>query len=212
MPDSLPTEINADLQKVYERNKIMAQQKKKHTLEDIKALPEGQRAELIDGQMFLLTPPDTDLQRISYTVARAISDYINRKNGRSEVFLSPFAVFLNKDEYNYVEPDISIICDREKINDKGCNGAPDWVIEITSSSAPQRDYGIKLFKYHTAGVREYWIINPQKKAVIVFDFEKQRFSNQYCWNDDIPVCIYKDLVINLEKLLSQKSHSRLTGR
>ncbi len=178
-------------------------QKKKHTIEDLNSLPEGQRAELIDGQMFLLTPPDTDLQRISYTVARTISDYINRKNGRCEVFLAPFAVYLNKDNYNYVEPDISIVCDREKINDKGCNGAPDWVIEITSSGAPQRDYGIKLLKYHAAGVREYWIINPQKKAVIVFDFEKQRFSNQYCWNDDIPVCIYKDLVINLDKLLNK---------
>ena len=72
-----------------------------------------------------------------------------------------------------------IICSPDKLTDKGCVGAPDWVIEITSPSNSEMDYGVKLFKYRTAGVREYWIVNPQKNTVMVFDFEKEK--NKKSW-------------------------------
>ncbi len=176
-------------------------QKQDYTIEDIYALPDGQRAELIDGQIYMMAPPKTIHQRISGALHSAIYQYIKTKKGSCEVFAAPFAVFLNKDNKNYVEPDISVICDKDKIDDRGCNGAPDWIIEITSPSDPQRDYGIKLFKYRTAGVREYWVVNPQKKTVMVFDFEKEHRSNQYDFNDDIHVCIYDDFVININKLI-----------
>ncbi|MCI8767836.1 MAG: Uma2 family endonuclease [Ruminococcus sp.] len=174
-----------------------------YTIEDIYALPEGQRAELIDGQMYMMAPPNTVHQRISHFLEWEIENYIRSKNGACEVFAAPFAVFLNKDGQNYVEPDISVVCDKDKIDDKGCNGAPDWIIEITSPSDPQRDYGIKLFKYRTAGVREYWIVNPQKKTITVFDFEQSKRSNQYNWDDDISVCIYEDFIINISNFLSK---------
>ena len=96
-------------------------QEKRYTTEDIYALPDGQRAELIDGQMYMMSPPSTIHQRISYAFARKISDYIDRKNGSCEVFLAPFAVFLNNDDHNYVEPDISVICDKNKLDDRGCS-------------------------------------------------------------------------------------------
>ena len=83
----------------------------------------------------------------------------------------------------------------------GCNGAPDWVIEVTSPSNPQNDYGIKLFKYRTAGVREYWIVNPQKKSIMVYDLENEKKSNQYTFEEDVPVCIYEDLHICISSLL-----------
>lgn len=102
---------------------------------------------------------------------------------------------------NYVEPDISVICDKGKLNDKGCNGAPDWIIEIVSPSTSRIDYGIKLFKYRSAGVREYWIVNPYKKSVMVYDLEKDEQSNQYDFDDAIYSCIYKDLKINIAPLL-----------
>ena len=172
-----------------------------YTIDDIYALPDGQRAELIDGQMYMMAPPNTVHQRISYAIARKISDYIDRKKGNCEVFLAPFAVFLNCDDKNYVEPDISVICDKSKLNDQGCNGAPDWVIEITSPSNPQNDYGIKLFKYRTAGVREYWIVNPQMKSVMVYDLENEEKSNQYAFDADVPVCIYDDFSIRILDLL-----------
>lgn len=172
-----------------------------YTVEDIYALPEGQRAELIDGQIYDMAPPNRTHQRIVSQLTKIIGQYIDSKNGSCEVYPAPFAVFLNKDSRNYVEPDISIICDKEKLDDRGCNGAPDWIIEVTSPSDPQRDYGIKLFKYRTAGVREYWIINPQKHTVMVYDFEKEERSNQYNFCDDVPVCIYEDLILNMDQLL-----------
>ena len=80
-----------------------------------------------------------------------------------------------------MEPDISVICDKNKLDEHGCNGAPDWVIEVISPSDPQRDYGVKLFKYRAAGVREYWIVNPMKNTVTVYDFENETGTNLYSW-------------------------------
>ena len=176
-------------------------QEKIYTTEDIYALPEGERGELIDGRMYMMAPPSTSHQRLSYSIARKISDYIDKKKGECEVFLAPFAVFLSKDERNYVEPDISVICDKNKINDKGCEGAPDWIIEIVSPSTRRMDYGIKLFKYRTAGVREYWIVNPMKKVVQTYVFEDVEDSDVHFFDDAIPVHVFKDLTIKISDLL-----------
>ena len=173
-----------------------------YTIEDIYALPEGQRAELLDGKIYYMAPPRRIHQEIVSQFTKIIGQYIDAHGGACKVYPAPFAVFLNTDEKNYVEPDVSVICDRNKLDEYGCNGAPDWIIEVTSLSDPQRDYGIKLFKYRTAGVREYWIVNPQKKTVMVYDFEQEKHSNQYDFEDDIPVCIYGDLTINVERLVS----------
>ncbi len=174
---------------------------KNYTIKDIYALPDGQRAELIDGVIYDMTPPNRMHQELVSQFTKTIGQYIDKNDGLCKVYPAPFAVFLNKDDKNYVEPDISVICDKSKLDDRGCNGAPDWVIEITSPSNPQHDYGIKLFKYRNAGVREYWIVNPQKKTVMVYDFENETKSNQYSFEDDIPVCIYDNLVINIENML-----------
>lgn len=172
-----------------------------YTIEDIYALPEGHRAELIDGQIYAMALPNTMHQRILMELSAEIRGYIIKKQGQCEVFPAPFAVFLSGDDRNYVEPDISVICDKNKIDDRGCNGPPDWVVEITSPSNPQMDHGIKLFKYRTAGVRGYWIINPQKKTIIVFDLEKEERTEEYKFEDDVPVCVYGGFVINIERLL-----------
>lgn len=176
-------------------------QERVYTIEDIYALPDGQRAELIDGQMYMMAPPRTIHQRISYAIARKISDYIDRNNDDCDVFLAPFAVFLNADGKNYVEPDISVICDKGKLDEYGCNGAPDWIIEIASPSDSHRDYGIKLFKYRTAGVREYWIVNPKTRTVTVYDFEDESGTGQYTFDDEIPGRIYRDLILRISDLL-----------
>ncbi len=84
---------------------------------------------------------------------------------------SPFAVFLNEDDTNYVEPDISVICNPDKLTDRGCSGTPDWIIEIVSSGSRRMDYFTKLFKYLISGVREYWIVAPDWKRITVYDFE-----------------------------------------
>ena len=176
-------------------------QERIYTIEDIYALPESQRAELIDGQMYMMAPPKTIHQRISGAMHAAIYQYLKSRKGSCEVFAAPFAVFLSADGKNYVEPDISVICDKNKLNEYGCNGAPDWIIEIVSPSDSHRDYGIKLFKYRTAGVREYWIVNPITQTVTVYDFEDESRTNQYTFDDEIPVCIYRDLILRISDLL-----------
>lgn len=104
---------------------------------------------------------------------------------------------LNKDDKNYVEPDISIICDNNKFTDKGCYGAPDWVIEIVSPGSRAMDYFTKLFKYRTAGVGEYWIVDPVKELVTVYQFEKETME-QCTFGEDTPVGIYDDLSIKVQ--------------
>ena len=172
-----------------------------YTISDIYALSDGERAELIDGQIYNMAPPSTIHQRLVSQFTQRIGTYIRSSNGNCEVFPAPFAVFLNKDDRNYVEPDISVICDKNKLDEKGCNGAPDWIIEVVSPSTQQIDYGVKLFKYRTAGVREYWIVNPVTRVSNVFDFEHDKNSMQYSFDDKIPVCIYEDLCICISDLL-----------
>lgn len=167
-----------------------------YTITDIYDLPEGTRAELIDGQIFYMAPPSTAHQRILNYLSTEINLYIRKKGGDCEVLPAPFAVFLNKDEKTYVEPDISIICDKDKINDKGCNGAPDWVIEIVSPSSRAMDYYTKLYEYKNAGVREYWIVDPIKKSVLVYNLEMSEAPVLYRFTDYVKANIYEDFEIN----------------
>lgn len=176
-------------------------QKKNHTLEDIYSLPDGQRAELIDGVIYDMTPPNRIHQKLVSQFTKAIGQYIDKSNGLCEVYPAPFAVFLNADDKTYVEPDISVICDKNKLDDRGCNGAPDWIIEIVSPSSQRMDYFVKLFKYRTAGVREYWIVNPSKQTVQVYSFEGDENSMQFSFDEEISVGIYADLIIKVTDLL-----------
>ena len=173
-----------------------------YTIDYIYNLPDGQRAELIDGQIYDMAPPNRIHQELLSELHYKIREYIEKYNGSCEVYPAPFAVFLNKDDHNYVEPDISVICDKNKLDERGCNGAPDWVIEIVSQSTQRIDYGIKLFKYHSSGVREYWIVNPMKQTVQTYSFEGEEDSAQYSFSDEIPVYIYDGLTIQISKLLN----------
>ena len=168
-----------------------------YTINDIYALPDGERAELIDGKIYYMAPPSWSHQRLSSYLHNEIYNYIKGKNGECEVLAAPFAVFLSKDDINYVEPDISVICDRSKLDEKGCHGAPDWIIEIVSPSSKPRDYMTKLFKYRTAGVREYWIVDSDKKMVSVYAFEKDTVE-QYNFSEDVPTGIYEGFSIKIE--------------
>ncbi|WP_251495434.1 Uma2 family endonuclease [Otoolea muris] len=172
-----------------------------HTVKDIYDLPEGQRAELIDGQIYSMAPPKRIHQRLIHQLDKRIGNYIDTRGGDCEVYPAPFAVFLSADDKNYVEPDISVICDKNKLDEYGCNGAPDWIIEIVSPSTERMDYGIKLFKYCSAGVREYWIINPVNRTVNIYDFQSNEKTGQYSFDNDIRSCIYDDLSIKIADLL-----------
>lgn len=167
-----------------------------YTINDIYALPDGERAELIDGQLYYMAPPGRTHQKISWKLHQAIANYIDSKNGDCEVYAAPFAVFLNEDDINYVEPDISVICDPSKLDEKGCHGAPDWVIEIVSKSSRSMDCFTKLFKYRSSGVKEYWIVDPIKEIVMVYQFSEEKME-QYSFGENICSGIYKDFVVKI---------------
>ena len=172
-------------------------QEKIYTIDDIYALPEGERAELIDGQIYYMAPPSTKHQRLLNFINTEINLYIRKNNGECEVFPAPFAVFLNKDDINYIEPDISVICDSSKLDNKGCHGAPDWVIEIVSPSSKPTDYFVKLFKYRNTGVREYWIVDPMKQRITAYLFEKE-LVEEYAFGEEVPVGIYEGFSIKIQ--------------
>ena len=172
-----------------------------YTSEDYWNLPEGHRAELIDGRLYDIAPPSYVHQKLVMELSATIRDYIRTNNGDCEVLPAPFAVNLTGNDKTWVEPDISVICDKNKLSDRGCEGAPDWIIEIVSPSTQPNDYGIKLFKYRTAGVKEYWIVNPMKKTVNVFDFENENMTGLYSFDDEIPGSIYPEFSITVSYLL-----------
>lgn len=180
---------------------MQALKKSNYTIEDIYALPDGERAELIDGDLYMMSPPGRIHQELVYQLGRKIGDYIDSKYGECKVYPAPFAVFLNADSHTYVEPDLSVICDKDKLDDRGCNGAPDWVIEIVSPSSQRMDYIVKLFKYRDAGVREYWIVNPAKQIVQTYSFDETETSDLFSFDEDIPVRIYEGFHINIAELL-----------
>jgi len=174
-------------------------QEKTYTIDDILALPENVRAELIDGQIYYQAAPSDSHQRITGWLYRKIGNYIESKSGKCEVRIAPYAVFLSKNNSTYVEPDISVICDDSKITEEGCKGAPDLVIEVVSPSTRNMDYGKKAFKYLNSGVREYWIVDREKNRITVHYFEKEEY-NEYTFSDTVKVNIFDDLEIDFSEL------------
>lgn len=168
-----------------------------YTIEDIYALSEGERAELIDGQIYDMAPPNTRHQMLVMDLSYQIKSYIDGNNEECKVIPSPFAVFLNENETNYVEPDISVICDPSKLDEKGCHGAPDWIIEIVSPGSKRMDYFIKLFKYRTAGVKEYWIVDPDKNRITVYNFVHDTME-EYLFDEEVPAGIYEGFSVKVE--------------
>lgn len=107
---------------------------------------------------------------------------------------------LNDQPLTIVQPDLMIICDKNKLDGKRCNGAPDFIIEIVSPGNPSDDYIRKLYYYKNAGVREYWIVDPRRKTVTVNYFEENLLNIQYSFDAVIKVNIYRDLLINFSEI------------
>ncbi len=144
-----------------------------YTLADLLARDDIERAELIDGVLYMSPPPSTKHQRVSRRLTKLIDNFLEGKP--CEVFSAPFGVYplADRDEADddidtMVEPDITVICDPSKIDDHGCKGAPDFIIEILSPSNRQRDIVTKRRLYQRAGVREYWIVDPVAETVTVY--------------------------------------------
>lgn len=172
-----------------------------YTSEDYWKLPDGERAELIDGQLYAMATPSYRHQQLVMELSATIRDYIRSHSGTCEVIPAPFAVNLNADDETYVEPDISVICDPDKLTDRECKGAPDFIIEIVSPSSRRMDYSTKNTLYSNAGVREYWIVDPEKERTTVYRYEEDAAPTIIPFANDIAVGIYESLSMNIAELL-----------
>ena len=183
----------------------MAYQAGSYTLEDYYALPDERRVELIDGAFYDMSAPSTGHQRSLLRIVRAIDRFIEGRSGECEVFMAPVDVQLDCDDRTMVQPDILIVCDKDKITEKCIVGAPDFIIEILSRSTEKKDMFLKFRKYKNAGVREYWIVDTKRRKVIVYFFERDQQPAIYGLSDRIPVGIYNgELVIDFAQIEGER--------
>lgn len=171
------------------------------SLEQYEALPEDKRVEVFDGAIYDMASPSQAHQTISIEMSTLINSYIKKKKGSCRVFTAPFDVKLSDHPLTIVQPDILVVCDKDKLDGKRCNGAPDFIIEIVSSGNPADDYIRKLYYYKNAGVREYWIVDPRRQIVTVNYFEGNILNIQYSFDSVIKVNIYDDLLINFSEIV-----------
>lgn len=184
--------------------------KGKYSYADYLTWPEGERWEIIEGVPYMKAAPSTIHQEILMEISRQIANHLRGKS--CKVYPSPFCVKLtkgdeksNEDIKKVVEPDITIVCDKSKVDEKGCNGAPDMIVEIISPSSIKTDRIIKFNMYEQAGVKEYWIIEPEGKIVSVFVLQENgRYGRQevYSEDDQITSYIIPDLTIDLKHIFT----------
>ncbi|GHV35306.1 hypothetical protein AGMMS4952_27620 [Spirochaetia bacterium] len=181
----------------------LLKEKEHYTYADYLEWGENYRAEIINGEVYEMSPPLTIHQRISMRLSVKFSTFLKGKT--CEVFAAPFGVRLfpehDQSDDTVLEPDLVVICDASKIDERGCNGAPDLVIEILSPSTSNKDKMLKFNLYLEAGVREYWIIDPEKRLVQVNLFEKGHYaSSTYGIADAVPVTVLPGLTIDLKTI------------
>ncbi len=148
-------------------------QQKGYTYGDYLSWPDGERFELIEGVPYSMSPaPSTQHQRVVLALATQVHNHLTDKG--CEVFVAPFDIRLpetdeaDEDIVTVVQPDISVICDPSKFDEKGCRGAPDWIVEVLSPHTASKDHIRKRELYEKHGVREYWLVHPTDQLVTVF--------------------------------------------
>jgi len=172
-----------------------------YTYKDYLNWPEDERVELIDGKIYYMAAPSKTHQELLRRISNSFTNYLHGKS--CDIYFAPFDVRIDLDfgKDSVVQPDLIVICDDEKLDDKGLNGAPDLVIEILSKSTISRDQVLKYNKYLNVGVKEYWIIDPFREIVKVNLLTSNRYKEKtYARGDVIKVKILDDLYINVTDL------------
>ncbi len=190
----------------------LAYENKKYSYEDLEKLPDDERYEIIDGDLFIMESPHGRHQLILGELYRQISNYLQDR--KCTVFLAPFDVALSKSKkkneiYNVVQPDIMVLCEMNKYEGGYIFGGPDFVIEIISPFNRSHDYVKKLKLYQEYGVKEYWIVDYQEQAILQYILnEKDTFEIEkvYELNEDIKVHTLKGLTISLKKFLEDNAN------
>lgn len=173
-----------------------AKDRRVFTTADRDALPDDRRTELIDGILYDMAAPSLIHQLLVKQLARQIDDCIAAHETDCELFFSPADVIIDRDIYTAVQPDIFIICDRKQLTEKNVQGAPAFVLEVVSPSSRRLDFSVKQAKYFASGVKEYWIVDSDKRRITVLNFMAMRGETEdgnetevYSFDDTIPVII-----------------------
>jgi Uma2 family endonuclease len=193
---------SGDISKEKEVNTMPAIQEQTNfiTIEQYEYLPEDKRVEVFDGVPYDMASPSEIHQTLLTELLLVIGNYIKSKKGPCRLYPAPFDVKLNDDPLTIVQPDLMIVCDKSKLDGKRVNGAPDFIIEIVSPNNSSHDYIRKLYYYKNAGVREYWIADPDRRTVTVNYFEGDILNMQLPFNATIKVNIYDDLYIDFAEI------------
>ena len=181
----------------------------RYTFADALTWGEDERIEIIDGKAFMMAPPLRVHQSILSALFLQIGSYLQGKS--CKVYPAPFAVRLFEENGDrpenvdtMVEPDITVVCDHDKLDKYGCKGAPDMVIEILSPSTRRHDLAVKYRLYQRAGVREYWIVDPDGKTVQVFRLEDGLYNAPDIFTEGaVPVGLWEDFSIDLSQVFTE---------
>lgn len=172
-----------------------------YTIEDYYAWPKEERIELIDGVVYVMDAPGFVHQRLIGRFFSRLDSYIEKKGGDCIPLASPLDVRLDCDDKTMVQPDVIILCDRDKIKRWGIMGAPDFLLEVLSPSTRRKDCIKKLQKYSDAGVREYWIIDPKKRVLVTYDFTQDDLPSLYPLTGTAGLALYGgELQIDLDEI------------
>jgi Uma2 family endonuclease len=183
---------------------------KRYTYADYLSWTFDETVELIRGKIFRMSPaPGRGHQKISMNLSRLVSNYLLGK--KCEVFAAPFDVRLplppekRKDGQidTVVQPDLCVICDTSKLDDKGCLGAPDWIIEILSKSTASKDLNEKFELYEFAGVKEYWVVHPHEGTLLIYRLKDGKyvgFQKPFTKGDVVDSVVFSDLNMDVEEI------------
>ena len=186
-------------------------EKERYTFADVLTRDEDDRIEIIHGEAFMMAPPPRIHQKVSVAIISQLYNFLEGK--KCEVYPAPFGVRLFEQEGDrpedvdtLVEPDISVVCDKSKLDHHGCKGAPDLVVEILSPSTQRHDRLVKLRLYQRAGVREYWIVDPDARTVQVMlrdDDGNLQLHEIYSHRDIAKVNVLEGCFIELAKVFAE---------
>ena len=169
----------------------MAKPQGEYTREDLEAFPVDACVELIDGVLYDMSGATHEHQLITFNIGFQLKKHVIQNKGTCSVTVAPCDVHLQADDSKTaVQPDVFVVCDKSKISRKNIEGAPDLVVEVLSPSTKKKDYTIKFLKYSEAGVREYWLVDPDNQKVIVYLLGDDINTFLYTFDDKIPVAIW----------------------
>ena len=194
-------ETEAEYLAKEEAARYLLKKQGEYTVEDYYALPDDRRVELIDGVIYDMSSPSFVHQRIAGEIYRQIANHIFVNKGSCLPIMSPMDVRLDGDNRTMVQPDVIVLCDTQKAKRWGIMGAPDFVLEVLSPSTKRKDCIKKLDKYMEAGVREYWMIDPDQQKLIVYQFENEIYPAVYGLDEKVaPGIFHGKLQIDMSEI------------